>query len=129
MAADRDQQADELSALAAIYGQDFAVDADAHGCQVRDCSISYCEQVLQVCHVAKAHGATSPQIYVPDLQHTPNVCLRVYLPDVYPSHSPPLAEVAGPHLSEDIRAWVVAELESQFVPGPASFHNVHAVTG
>ena len=57
------------------------------------------------------------QVFVPDLSHEPHVCLRVHLPPAYPSSAPPIPEIHGPHLSNDVRAWIVRELESQFTPG------------
>ena len=57
------------------------------------------------------------QVFVPDLSHEPHVCLRVHLPPAYPSAAAPIPEIHGPHLSNDVRAWIVRELESQFTPG------------
>ena len=56
------------------------------------------------------------QVYIPDSTHIPNVCLRVHLPPDYPMCAP-IPEVDGPHLSDDVKAWVVAELEGQFAAG------------
>lgn len=86
---DKQQQQDELSALEAIYGGDCVIAADHTTCQV----------------------------FVPDLSHEPHVCLRVHLPPAYPSAVAPIPEIHGPHLSNDVRAWIVRELESQFTPG------------
>ena len=61
------------------------------------------------------------QVYVPGLQHVPKVCLRVHLPSDYPSCSAPIPEVHGPHLSDGVKAWVVAELESQFNAGKSTY--------
>ena len=70
-------------------------------------------------------------MYIPDRASVPHVCLRVHLPPDYPSSSAPLPEIDGPHLSNDVKVWVVAELEGQFAPGtyaaytPAASAYVH----
>lgn len=93
-AEDKQSRKDELAALEAIYGDDCIVSTDLVSCQV----------------------------YVPDLLHVPNVCLRVHLPSNYPSSSAPIPEVHGPHLSDDVKAWVVTELESQFTAGEVALY-------
>ncbi|KAL3135682.1 hypothetical protein ABBQ38_006154 [Trebouxia sp. C0009 RCD-2024] len=83
------QQQDELAALEAIYGGDCVVSADRVSCQV----------------------------YIPDSTHIPSICLRVHLPPDYPISAPPIPELAAPHLSDDVKACVIAELEAQFAAG------------
>lgn len=60
---------------------------------------------------------SSDQVYIPDSAHVPSICLRVHLPADYPASVPPIPELAAPHLSDDVKAWVVAELEGQFIAG------------
>ncbi|KAK9814487.1 hypothetical protein WJX72_006663 [[Myrmecia] bisecta] len=95
MEADRVQQAEELCALEAIFGD--------------DCVCSVEEHYLEVA--------------VPSRDAVPHVTLRVHLPANYPSQAPPVAELLGARLASDLQPWAVQQLEALFTPGEVVLYN------
>ena len=91
--ADRQQQADELCALQAIYGEDFVTVTD-------DGSYSFA---------------------IPEPDARPNLVLRVHLPPAYPSQHPPVFELSCDYLPGDVLGGLENELEGLFSPGALEF--------
>ncbi|KAG2483524.1 hypothetical protein HYH03_017631 [Edaphochlamys debaryana] len=94
--ADATAREEELEAVEAIFGEAVNVSRD--------------ELLLEVC---VQHPQGGPQ----------EVVMRASLPASYPSTSPPVAEVYGNHLSDDVRAWAVRELEKMWSPGEVCLYN------
>ena len=83
------QQADELQALQAIYGDEFVSALDAS---------SFC-------------------FSLPEPQAHPHLVLRVYLPASYPAQHPPICELSCDFLSGDVLSGLAGEVEGMFAPG------------
>jgi hypothetical protein len=83
------QQADELQALQAIYGDDFITALDA----------------------------SSFSFALPEPQAQPHLVLRVHLPASYPAQHPPICELSCDFLSGDVLSGLAAQLEGMFAPG------------
>ncbi|KAG1672268.1 hypothetical protein FOA52_004282 [Chlamydomonas sp. UWO 241] len=86
---DADAGTDELHALAAIYGDDIDINVEER----------------------------SLQAYLPDRDAFPRLVLRAHLPLSYPSSLPPILELNGPHLSDDIVGWAAGYVDTCFTPG------------
>lgn len=83
------QQADELQALQAIYGEDSITVLDA----------------------------ASFIFALPEPQAQPHMVLRVHLPASYPAQHPPICELSCDFLSGDVLRGLAGELEGMFAPG------------
>ena len=90
------QQADELCALLAIYGD---------------------EGVQQL-------GGASYAFMVPEPGAHPHLKLRATLPDGYPAADPPLFELECDYLPEGLLDSLATELEAMFVPGEERWFRV-----
>ncbi len=90
---DAAQQADELCALQAIYGEEAV-------------------RVLEA-----GPGAAAYAFSVPDAAEQPRLEVRAYLPASYPSQHPPIVELECGLLPPDVLTGLAAELEAMFVPG------------
>ncbi|KAI7845864.1 hypothetical protein COHA_000598 [Chlorella ohadii] len=86
---DAQQQADELCALQAIFGEGFV--------QVLDAA-TWC-------------------MSIPEPEAQPHITLRVHLPATYPSQHPPVFELSCDILSSGQLGELAAELEALFAPG------------
>ncbi|GIL71208.1 hypothetical protein Vretifemale_1804 [Volvox reticuliferus] len=89
-AADAAARDEELCALEAIFGE--SVNASRE------------DSFVEVC-IPHPQGGNQ------------EVVLRVSLPSDYPSSSCPVAVLYGSHLSDDVLAWAVKQLEKLFTPG------------
>ncbi|KAL4457691.1 hypothetical protein ABPG75_012556 [Micractinium tetrahymenae] len=96
---DAAQQADELCALQAIYGEEAV-------------------RVLEV-----GPGAAAYAFSVPDAGSQPRLEVRAHLPATYPSQHPPIVELQCGLLPPDVLAGLAAELEGMFVPGEVALWN------
>lgn len=90
---DAGQQADELCALQAIYGEEAV-------------------RVLEA-----GQGAAAYAFSVPNARAQPRLEVRAHLPASYPSQHPPIVELECGLLPPDVLAGLAAELEAMFVPG------------
>ncbi|KAL4442964.1 hypothetical protein ABPG77_008455 [Micractinium sp. CCAP 211/92] len=90
---DAAQQADELCALQAIYGEEAV-------------------RVLEA-----GPGAAAYAFSVPDAAEQPRLEVRAHLPASYPSQHPPIVELECGLLPPDVLTGLAAELEAMFVPG------------
>eukprot|EP00198_Chlamydomonas_reinhardtii_P003848 XP_001693184.1 predicted protein [Chlamydomonas reinhardtii] len=86
-----EEQEEELCALESIYGSEVV-------------HVSREESLVEVC-VAHPQGGTQ------------EVVLRASLPSDYPASSPPIAELFGSHLSDDLLGWAARQMETMFTPG------------
>ncbi|GIL51831.1 hypothetical protein Vafri_7742 [Volvox africanus] len=95
-AADAASRDEELCALEAIFGE--SVNASRE------------DSFVEVC-IPHPQGGVQ------------EVALRVSLPSDYPSSSCPVAALYGSHLSDDVLAWAVKQLETLFTPGDVVLYN------
>lgn len=90
IAENRVAQAEEMEALQSIYGNDCTVSQEEHYCQ------------------AKVFPSEKDSMF--DLA----LCLTSYFPELYPSASPPIAELEAPWLQESTRQRINIELGKLF---------------
>lgn len=99
---DATQLEEELFAIEAIFGDD-------------------CEVV---------HDDRRVRVWVPARDATPHVQLRLLFPSQgYPSREAPVVEVEAKHLSDDMHASLVQELEDLFLPGEVRIQCQHSQAG
>jgi hypothetical protein len=63
------------------------------------------------------HSTPPHQVHIPSREADPRIVARAILPADYPSASPPVAEVAAPHLEPGAAAAAAAQLDALFAPG------------
>jgi hypothetical protein len=119
--ADAEEQEEEASTLAAIFGED-SIEYDAASSSYR---VGGCHCALPLhdprC-VVVLHPPTCPhtqQVYVPSREADDAAVLRVLLPASYPSVAGPVVELEAPQqlAGQQQLAAAVRHMESMFCPG------------
>lgn len=57
------------------------------------------------------------QVFLPSKDACPRLVLSAYLPDTYPSSTPPVLQLQAPYLSDDTIGWAAQHVEEFWVPG------------